>query len=948
MPNLYEREGVLNHVRLDWESSLRSIGLRELAIDADDNGFMALCPFHDDSNPSFHAFELSTKPKFFCFTCSKTIHGIFDLVGEMHGIAGFAERLQRTAEMVGMSPNTPAAEPAPPPKDKKENKKTLEDLENLYAARRKNLVGSAKVLKYLHDEWGIDRESAITMGLGYQRRRGIYPARLIFPVIDRSGQLVNLRKYSKEAANQGKKVTNEQGFGSPARLMGIHLIDDMGDKPVLIVAGEKDWAVARNALGDKYVVLTSTGGESSKWNPEWTEILKGRDVVICYDADEPGRKGEERVGRALQGAAKTTKAVEWPADFCEKYPKGDFADYALLHSNTPGMISLLENAKDVSWEEPESVKDAMGLIADGAIEAEESEFGRLKWVDRCEISNSYWLHYFSVTAGKVKREVISDFVIDLHFEYVNMDVSEMEISIIGRGGVRSKAINVTADERTNLREWRRRIGETGRYTWDGDQWALNEIWRMEFERNKTPKIIVSRTCGALDGKYFMGNVAVDESGKIHLSDGKGIIWIGDKGYKSDAAHNSTGNMNSYIDGPVLDAVLDRGFSVVPKQEIIDGFCGFWNKDPKVKDNFYGEMVLGWVCASMFSDVIFRKYNCFPVLFLLGDKESGKTSWISIINKCFGFDSEGDNWGQTTQFALYKTLETLSNACYALDEFNDRTFKRKIDPETVNSIYNRQPPTKGTKTMQTTRMRVNGTLMLSGRKRPDKDDFLSRITMIPFNKNTRHSPSWEAVRDNREWLPMITMETISHGSCGLVDEVEAYKQILVENGISPRAAVNYSISMGGAVRIGAVERGSEKERAMIAWVIKELNERSLQDSEENLLGDFWDTLVLLLHKGVIEEGKTWRVRLEEGELWLYFRHVYGEITNIYFAENRERFPIKKLDLLKYLDDAGYLSSHGGVKHKTVRLDDGPRRVVCFEIDRLPEEVRHAFVQGFSIE
>jgi hypothetical protein len=78
---------------------------------------------------------------------------------------------------------------------------------------------------------------------------------------------------------------------------------------VFVVEGEKDVA-ALESLG---LVATCNSGGAGKWEPQYTETLRGAMVVMIPDGDEPGRKHRDLVCCQLSRAAKWVKSIELPA-----------------------------------------------------------------------------------------------------------------------------------------------------------------------------------------------------------------------------------------------------------------------------------------------------------------------------------------------------------------------------------------------------------------------------------------------------------------------------------------------------------------------------------------------------------------------------------------------------------------------------------------------------------
>ena len=91
------------------------------------------------------------------------------------------------------------------------------------------------------------------------------------------------------------------------------------DETVFVVEGEKD--VDRlHAVG---LLATTNSGGAGKWTTSHSESLRGREVVILPDNDEPGRDHAAKVAASLEGVAATVRVVELP-DLSEK---GDVSDW---------------------------------------------------------------------------------------------------------------------------------------------------------------------------------------------------------------------------------------------------------------------------------------------------------------------------------------------------------------------------------------------------------------------------------------------------------------------------------------------------------------------------------------------------------------------------------------------------------------------------------------------
>lgn len=67
---------------------------------------------------------------------------------------------------------------------------------------------------------------------------------------------------------------------------------------VFVVEGERDVETLREY---GFVATTNAGGAKAPWAPQYTEALRGREVILIPDNDAPGRKRVLNIARALLG-----------------------------------------------------------------------------------------------------------------------------------------------------------------------------------------------------------------------------------------------------------------------------------------------------------------------------------------------------------------------------------------------------------------------------------------------------------------------------------------------------------------------------------------------------------------------------------------------------------------------------------------------------------------------
>ena len=103
-------------------------------------------------------------------------------------------------------------------------------------------------------------------------------------------------------------------------------------KTVWICEGEKD---VENLVTLGYEATCNVGG-AGKWLDGYTETLAGKDIILCGDGDEPGKKHIELVFNSIAGTAKTVKIVKLPDSV------KDVSDYIATFATQPEAKAALD------------------------------------------------------------------------------------------------------------------------------------------------------------------------------------------------------------------------------------------------------------------------------------------------------------------------------------------------------------------------------------------------------------------------------------------------------------------------------------------------------------------------------------------------------------------------------------------------------------------------------
>lgn len=166
--------------------------------------------------------------------------------------------------------------------------------------------------------------------------------RITIPIFNRQGELA----FFKLAKDPEDPVLAPKMLATPGAYAEIYGWEVLASEPkqVIVCEGEFDRMVLE---GKGFLAVTSTGGAGtfrSEWAREFQSIPN---VYICYDNDNAGKTGAERVA----GLIPHTKIVELPAEVGEA---GDVTDFFVrLGKNREDFQKLLDNAMPVAPSPPQ-------------------------------------------------------------------------------------------------------------------------------------------------------------------------------------------------------------------------------------------------------------------------------------------------------------------------------------------------------------------------------------------------------------------------------------------------------------------------------------------------------------------------------------------------------------------------------------------------------------------
>lgn len=325
-----------------------------------DGWVTALCPFHEDKNPSF-AFNRNSG-RWCCFAgCGKG--SAFDYLMQTSG-KSFKDALLEVGDRVGVPRPFPDKPPRPPIR------------EALVKQWVSDLWADEGVCRWLREKRGLSDATLKKYEIGWDPKR----QRNTIPIRDERGNVMNVRLYN--AKKDPKIINYTEGrykYGSPARLYGLDELVKYQGKQVLLCEGEWDRLVLQQ---EGFMAVTGTHG-ASVFRPEWIAHFKNKDVVVIYDCDREGQAAASNVVlRALKTAgAASVKNVVLPLKG-EKDDK-DVTDYFHKRGLTAADLQkLIDETPAHSYEAEDRPEEILALESFTEVERKDLIDKKV----RCEIT----------------------------------------------------------------------------------------------------------------------------------------------------------------------------------------------------------------------------------------------------------------------------------------------------------------------------------------------------------------------------------------------------------------------------------------------------------------------------------------------------------------------------------------------------------------------------------
>lgn len=591
-----------------------------------------------------------------------------------------------------------------------------------------------------------------------------------------------------------------------------------------------------------------------------------------------------------------------------------------------------------------------------------SEFGFYKEEDPKKIG-----YYFPRGNSFKDFERVTNFIIKPVFQVGSKDDSDRIIEI--QNPHKKTIIEIKNKQWLSLQGFREAVANHGNFWFKGSAFQ-----HQNFYIKYMSKFLYCQPLSTLgwqpDNKFyaFADGIAYDKNFK--RIDEYGLIEKNGEKYFLPAFSK----INTVFKNDQDDYVADRYLKYNFNEEVN---YNLWSKQIQKVYGNNGVITSLYMIACCFRDVIYQSTNVFPLLFFVGQPQTGKSTCARSLSRVFCYNQPEFNLNSGTVNGFQRRISRVRNSFVWLDEYtNDLDDKRF---QALKSLFDGVGAEKAimSNDNRTKQVLINSGAGISGQHYPTRDEnsLLLRTVLLEFTKKQEEFTQEEVDEYNilnawqKKGLSNLILEVISWRDYfedqwqTEFDEVSRKMKIdLASISYEGRTLQSLSILvtvlkiMGSKIDIPMDYQ--ETFELCKQWII---NQSSIA-SDTNILNSFWKMLEFLSFDNILKNNEDYKVvncasinvrgkddqdhtitfPQNKNVLFIRFQRVYPKYAEYHRKQTGENGHAET-SLKSYMksDKKSFL---GNVK--TVNFENGKTSAYAFDFDKLNLSLKDVVIGAFS--
>lgn len=336
-----------------------------------------------------------------------------------------------------------------------------------------------------------------------------------------------------------------------------------------------------------------------------------------------------------------------------------------------------------------------------------------------EHKHRYWMR----RGGDMRFEAISNFTMKVLYLIEGANPKRI-VEIRNVYGI-TRTIDMAIEDMISLDKFRVRVESLGNFIFEGKATDLTRI-KTQLLNNERSAIEIARL-GQYKNHFWAWANGIYTGAAWIPTDDRGMVEVDGQHYfipvMSNTAADNDEDLRNYR------KFLHREGPVAFKQWG-DLFCKVYGEN--------GRMGLAFLLFSLFSDIIFDRTKAAPMLFLFGQRGSGKGTMANSLLNLYGHPQDPLMLGgASTVVGFMRKLGQFSNAITWLDEYKNDIGEKKI--ESLKNIWDRVGYERGVKdsSNKTQTTPITSSAIISGQEIPNVEPALfSRCVLCVFRAMER--------------------------------------------------------------------------------------------------------------------------------------------------------------------------------------------------------------------